>query len=80
MLRVLHVDPSIELNQGSPKSVGLEREAHVSGIGHLAHRIALEMNPELRRNAPAMNLGDILSEDTILPELKATIAGRQSTN
>jgi mannitol/fructose-specific phosphotransferase system IIA component (Ntr-type) len=34
-------------------------------------RIRLEMNPKLRRNAPLMNLGDILSDSTILPELKA---------
>jgi mannitol/fructose-specific phosphotransferase system IIA component (Ntr-type) len=37
----------------------------------LACRIGLEIKPDLRRNAPAMNLGDILSEDTILPELTA---------
>jgi fructose-specific phosphotransferase system IIA component len=34
-------------------------------------RFALDMNPNLVRNATAMNLGDILSMDTIIPDLKA---------
>jgi fructose-specific phosphotransferase system IIA component len=35
------------------------------------HRFPLEIEADLGRNAPAMNLGDILSVDTIIPDLKA---------